>query len=56
MREFFIALALCHTAQADETEGTSGFDSTDGPDDGVTTPATVFLYQVRKCNWSTFSV
>ena len=44
MREFFVALALCHTVQADEVEP-QPFDSVDGANDS-TGPVTTFTYQV----------
>jgi len=59
MKEFFIALALCHTVQADAaevpnfaTDSTDGIieggDNDDGGDDGnnQTSPITAFVYQV----------
>ena len=44
MREFFVALALCHTVQADEVEP-APYDKVDGADDS-TGPVTTFIYQV----------
>lgn len=44
MREFFVALALCHTVQADEVEP-APYDKVDGADDS-TGPVTTFTYQV----------
>lgn len=53
MREFFVALALCHTVQADAVEPTSSpfdTDSTDGlinngVDDDRSSPVSIFVYQ-----------
>lgn len=49
MKNFFIALALCHTVQADEVKPEDdpvGTDTTDGSLDDRTTPVTVYTYQV----------
>ncbi|XP_066929021.1 phospholipid-transporting ATPase IF-like isoform X2 [Clytia hemisphaerica] len=48
MKNFFIALALCHTVQADEVKPEDdpvGTDTTDGSIDDRTTPVTVYTYQ-----------
>ena len=58
MKEFFIALALCHTVQADAVEPLPvATDTTDGmgdeDDDGsMTSPVTTFTYQVLYSNVS----
>lgn len=51
MQDFFVALALCHTVQADaKTEKSSELDESDGADNPLVEriQTTVYTYQVLK--------